>query len=1391
MTPMLDTLASYVPAAIIRRLAVRPDPLRSPLAEHQTGALLLADISDFTRLTAEHAAGGPAGAEALGRTLNGIFAELIDLVHAHGGDVLTFAGDALLAFWPVEDSPPLRDDTVAAERAATCALTIQAMLHHRLETADRSVTLRIGIAAGPVILTHVGGVGGRWEMLVTGTCLSALSLAKLAAVPGEVVCAAETWPLLAEHFIGDLLDGGHVRLTATTRALRWRRLVPPALHSDMQRALHQYLPPSVRERLLAGQTDWLADLRVVTALFVNLPEIGAQTPLAETQAVMTALQGILQRYEGSIKELTTDDHGVALVAVFGLPPLSHADDAVRGVQAALQIEERLQAMGLAHRIGIATGRTFCGVVGNERRRQLAIIGDAMILAARLMQTSPGPVWCDAATFQATRGRLGFTELAPVTFKGHNEPLPVYVPVGLVPSQPNTGRIVGRQHELDRLSELLEHLVVGHHGSLCLIEGDAGIGKTRIMQAFAGLATTRGALCLSGRADPYDQTVPYRSWRPVIAELFGLAESDSKEQGRAQVLEVLQGMGERADLAPLLNAVLHLEFAETARTEPMSGKLRGEQLRQLLIVLLEREAQSRPLILMFEDTHWMDPASWTLLGQYSRAMPTAMLLMSFRPQAESGPSEFAQLRHEPRCHRFLLGTLTLSDVAKLAADRMGVAEVPEPIVRFIFQRAEGHPLFSEEVTSSLRDAGLLVNRAGICHGQGTPADLARLDVPATVAGVITNRVDRLDPSQQLTLKVASVIGRRFTVRQLHDIFPVPAHRDRLPEHLDALKRQDLISLGPFAGEITYQFKHAITHDVVYGLMLFEQRQQLHKAMAEWLESHHATDLATLYPDLAHHWSRAGDALKAVHYLDLAGEQALQRGASTEAIAALTEANNRSNQLGLQPSTAQRAQRERLLGTAQLEAGHLPEALLHFELSLSLLGIGMPQGRGRLLTLTLKAVAIQLWRQAVPARPTTDPARQAVLAAVVATYEDLRETYLFSHRMPQFLFVGLLGLNAVERLGQPGPLSRAYAGVCVMAAHVGLGGLAARYAQRALAQIARVADPAQNLAALIMLGAFHIGQSDWGTARQLLEKALHASDRLGDRKQWGYGMALLAQADRCRGDHTHACELIQTLYDMAVQHQDIQQQAWCLSGLAQSRFRQGQIVETRRLLAEADGHYAVSHDQLHSMNHRALRALVLLHDGQPDQARHIADELIAQLQSRSARIISTLNCHQLLAEISLTLWETVLPSSRPCTYTDIERCQLACGMLTSYARLFPVARPAAYLYQGLNDWLGGRQARARQAWHLGLESALHQGAAFEQARLHYQIGRHLPERDPARDAHLERSYALLAELGLPSQALGIPGQLPEGQHGSAERDPVSSDAAPPATRAETTEPDSAPH
>ncbi|MBC7545573.1 MAG: AAA family ATPase, partial [Candidatus Sericytochromatia bacterium] len=1073
-------------------------------------------------------------------------------------------------------------------------------------------------------------------------------------------------------------------------------------------------------------------------------------------AVVPAPKVILLPYEGSIKELTSDDHGVALVVVFGLPPLSHADDAFRAVQAALQIQERLQGMGLRHGIGIATGRAFCGVVGNERRRQLAIIGDAMILAARLMQTSPGSIWCDETTYQATRGRLGFTPLAAVTIKGRTEPLPVYVPLGVLASRPHTSRLVGRQHELQRLSHLLESLIIGHRGSLCVIEGEPGIGKTRIMQAFAGLATARGATCLAGNADPYDQIVPYRSWRQIIAQLFSLDMTQTPERQRQTVIARLRPLGDRESLAPLLNAVLPLHFPENDRTQPMSGKLRGEQLRDLLIALLEREAQSRPLVLLLEDLHWMDAASWALLGHYCRNTPSAMILMSIRFQGETGPVAFVQLRNEPRCQRLLLGPLAESEVAQLAADQLGVAELPPAVARFIYQRAEGHPLFSEEVANSLRDAGLLVNRAGLCQWQGSTLALANLEVPTTVAGVITNRVDRLTPSQQLTLKVASVIGRRFGFRQLQDIFPMTAQRERLQEHLDALRREDLIAYGPFAGEVTFQFKHAITHDVVYGLMLFEQRQQLHTATALWLEAHHADDLATHYPALAHHWGRAGDSLKTVHFLDLAGEQALQRGASTEAVTAFSEASRLSHQLGLHPARQRQAHRERLLGRAHLESGHLPEARLHLEQALALMGLSVPQGHGRLLLSLTRAAFIQLWRQVRPARRARRADRLAALTAALGAYEDLREVYLFSNMMPQFLYVGLQGLNAAERTGLTGEMARAYASVCVQAAHMGLRRLALGYATRAAAQMRLADDPSRNLAAMILLGSFHICRGDWALAKPTLETALHTSHRLGDRKQWGYGMALLALGYRHRGDVAQSIDLLQQLLDMAVKHQDIQQQALCLTGLAQSRFRLGQLDVARQLLAEADPCFAASHDQLHALNHRAVRAILHLRGGDYDQARRLSDDLIRELQAKPARMIATITCHLLLAEISLSLWETAPPSTRPGRYSDEERAQLACAGLTAYARLFALALPAAYMSRGQCDWLKGHQARARQCWQLGLESALQLSATFDQARLHEQIGRHLPDHDPARQAHLERSQSLFQELGLPSPGSGQLGQ-----------------------------------
>lgn len=310
-------LTQFVPAFIAHQVAQNPAPLLAPRAEAWPAAVLFADIVGFTALTERLAEQGPAGAETLTHILNDYFGQLINLITWHGGDVVKFAGDALLAVWPAAAEAAESNDLLfnAALAAAHCAQTLQSALRGYRTADGQLLALHIGIGVGEVVVAQLGGVNGRWELLVTGTAVAQVSLAEAKAGPGAVVLSPEAWALLREIGTGWALANGYVELQTLSPQHTPPVKAPPLidLSSESERALRAYIPGAILARLAAGQRDWLAELRRVTILFVTLPGYGQtvlQTEgLIHAQTVMQSLQIALYRFEGSLNKLNVDDKG--------------------------------------------------------------------------------------------------------------------------------------------------------------------------------------------------------------------------------------------------------------------------------------------------------------------------------------------------------------------------------------------------------------------------------------------------------------------------------------------------------------------------------------------------------------------------------------------------------------------------------------------------------------------------------------------------------------------------------------------------------------------------------------------------------------------------------------------------------------------------------------------------------------------------------------------------------------------------------------------------------------------------------------------------------------------------------------------------------------------------
>lgn len=885
---ILETLASYLPPLIVRQYAADPSPPSAPSAEGFTAAVLFADISGFTALTERLAQKGPTGAEELTRVLNLYFSQLVDLVVAHGGEVMKFAGDALLALWPAGAPEP--DLAAATQRAAQCGLAAQRRLHAFQASDDIQLSLKISIGVGDLRIVHVGGGLDRWDFFLAGKPIEQVGYAAHHAQQGEVVLSAQAFAALGDRGRGAALAEGCHRLDELATLPPSAAPAPP-LRSDMAEALQVYLPGAIRARLAAGHDAWLGELRRITVLFLNLPDVNYATPVGDAQRIMQALQASLYRYEGSVNKLSVDDKGVTLVAALGLAPLAHEDDPVRGVQAALAMQEALRALGLRWAIGVTTGRVFCGKIGNAARQEYTIIGDAVNLAARLMQAARGDLLCDSATVQAVRGRFTFDALAPIVAKGKAEPVPVYRPRAQGRTPAGAGRprsaMVGRAAERERLWDHLRALREKGGLTAMILEGEAGIGKSLLVDELCRRAQELGVLTLLAGADAIEQTTPYHPWRRLGRQLplFRQPEADPATV-RAALLRYLPDDPQMEALLPLLNGLLPLQLPETELTSALPEPVRVERTGELWAQLLSRLGRSTPTLLVLEDAQWFDSVSWELLDVVLQRLTDMLVVVTTRPLAAPAPPAYQRLCAAATTERMHLPPLAAADSAALIAQCLGASQVPDAVVELISRRAAGNPLFSEELSYALRDSGVLRIEGGACVLSCPEDALQTVPFPQTLDGVITSRLDRLPLPHQLLLKVASVVGRDIPLRLLLAVAPKEVVAEAVQE-LEDLQQAGLILPAQAEQERAYRFKNILTREVIYNLMPVAQRRPLHQQVAAWYEHTHARDLARFCPLLAYHYSLAGMAEQAVPYWLAAGQDAIRATAMVEAVSHLSK------------------------------------------------------------------------------------------------------------------------------------------------------------------------------------------------------------------------------------------------------------------------------------------------------------------------------------------------------------------------------------------------------------------------------------------------------------------------------------------------------------------------
>jgi class 3 adenylate cyclase/tetratricopeptide (TPR) repeat protein len=654
-----------------------------------------------------------------------------------------------------------------------------------------------------------------------------------------------------------------------------------------------YTPPYLVEKILTTRSALEGERKQVTVLFADLKgstelirDLDPEAAQALLDPVLQHMMDAVHRFEGTVNQVLGD----GIMALFGAP-VAHEDHAVRACYAGLAMQaamrryaeevRRSHGLEVQMRVGLNSGEVVVRAIGNDLHMDYSAVGQTTHLAARMEQlATPGSIRLTAATLRLVEGLVQVNALGQFPVRGLPEPVEVFELVGAsavrrrlqATAARGLTRFVGRQQELAALQQARAQAGAGH-GQIVAVVGEAGVGKSRLVYEFVHAHHTQGWSALESAAVSYGKATPYFPVIDLLKRYSHIADHDDTRTIRAKLTgQVLTLDTALQDAIPALLALLDASPDDSPFRQLDPAQRRQRTLTALKRVLL-RESQVQPLLLVFEDLHWIDTETQALLDSLVESLPTTqiLLLVNYRPEYQHGWGSkiyYTQLRLDP--------------LPPLSADAflhalLGDDASLKPITPLLIARTGGNPFFLEESVRTLVATGVLQGERGAYHlGQA----LQTIQVPATVQAVLAARIDRLPPEEKGLLQTAAVIGHEIPLPLLQAIADLP--EEVLHRSLAHLQATEFLYETRLFPECEYTFKHALTHEVAYGGLLQERRRTLHARIVEALEALAGDRVAEQVERLAHHALRGEMWDKALMYCRQAGGKIMARSAYREAV-----------------------------------------------------------------------------------------------------------------------------------------------------------------------------------------------------------------------------------------------------------------------------------------------------------------------------------------------------------------------------------------------------------------------------------------------------------------------------------------------------------------------------
>lgn len=1108
----------------------------------------------------------------------------------------------------------------------------------------------------------------------------------------------------------------------------------------------------------------IGERKLVTIMFADVSGFTALSEKMDPESVREIMNNCFERlvpivanYGGTVDKFIGDE----IMALFGAP-VAHENDPERALLAALEMKEALaiysteRGVSLGLHFGINTGSVIAGGIGSRERQEYSVMGDAVNVAKRLEDLSKsGEILVGPDTHSFTAPLFTFESLGRIQVKGRKEPVVVHrllerkskIREGRLLSRGISSPLVARDSEFSLLRACLERLSRGQGGVVSVI-GEAGLGKSRLMAEVRNSAlgdTDLGRVqWLEGRTLSFGQTISYWPFQEILWQYAAITEEDGESAAwRKLGSRITVLFGEKsAEILPYLASLISLEvrgeYAE--RVKYLDGDGMRRQVFMATRRFFERLAQTRPLVLVFEDLHWVDESSTLLIEHLFPLIESLPLLICgvSRPDPHTPATHLhgiASTQYNDRFTEITLSALANEASGELVNNLLGNPNSVPTALETILLKAEGNPFFLEEIIRSLIDQGVVIRNpaTGRWHVEGQVADIT---IPDTLQGLIMARIDRLDEDVRQVLRTAAVIGRSFLYRILRAISEAGEEVDR---KLDELQELELIREKQRMPELEYMFKHALAQEATYESILAQKRRELHRRIGETIESLFGERLEEFSTFLAYHFAKGEAWEKAQEYLFKAGDQAGRVAADAEALAHYRRAFAAyTHAFGDRWDPVQRASLERKIGEALFRLGHHAEATEYLDRSLRYLGNPLPNAPWKMRMAAVAEIIRQIGHRLLPKvflRPLSasisfEIEEESRVCEIIAWIEAFRNS-------ERFLLSAIKILNVSERVGFAYGIARGSTGVGIMCNLLSIYWVAHLYHRRALAISEQSGHPGAVGLGYLGLANYLNCLARWDAAIQYCEEGAKIYQEIGELRGWGYVTYMKALALARRGDFAEALIRSQEVVTTGKEGADPHVACWGLWSvghilLCKGRFQEaGDSLNEAMKLAESVQDYVFYITSLHEQGRCYLRQRQL------DAALTSLEKAHSFYIEHPTKAMAWLPFRNGLPEAYLAAADRSEADEK---VAWLNKASLVCREALKQGKRYQGVLPEAMRLQGTYEWLRGKPRSAQKWWKRSLALAEELKQAYDVGMTLLEMGQRLCDR-----GHLDRAEAIFSEIG----------------------------------------------